>query len=163
MDTLAVLPKSILTWKKQTVGAVFDDLHAVVGSSAMTAENEGIQPLGRLTGFCRLLRQFEVATPFGLQRRPDRISTGQELMQAKREDRKTAGRILAERGSRDQPATQCGCALNRIDVDALPEFLGGAREAVDHSSLQPSRRLTKQLAASWLLADAEGRLDPRRE
>ena len=127
----------------------------------MAAEDERIQRLVRLARFRRLLGDIEMAMPLGLQGCPYRIAAGQELMQAKGEDRKAALGILAQRRTLEQPAAKYRRTLLGPGADELRKYCRGALPAADLCALKSARRLPHESAGCGLFAYAEGRLDPR--
>ena len=138
-----------------------DDPNAIVGGPAVAAEDERIQRLVRFARFRRLLGDIQIAMALGLNGCPHRIAAGQELVQAKGEDRKAALGILAQRRSLEQPAAKYLRALLGPGADELRKFCRGASLAADLCALKSARRLPHESAGCGLFTYAEGRLDPR--
>ena len=152
---------AVFARNQRSLTIVPDDPNAIVGGPAVAAEDERIERLVRFARFRRLLGDIQMAMPLGLQGCPHRIAAGQELVQAKGEDRKAALGILAQRRSPEQPAAKYLRALLGPDADELRKCCRGASLAADLCALKSARRLPHESAGCGIFADAEGRLDPR--
>ena len=86
LTVVAVELAAVLARKQHYPLFLHDDPHPVVLGPATAAEHEREEGLVQLARFGRLLGDLQVTVRPGFERCPDRIATGEELMEPERED-----------------------------------------------------------------------------
>ena len=131
-------------------------LDPVVGGAAVAAEDQREQRLVRLARLGHLLGHLQVAVGLGLDRRPDGVATGEELVQTEGEDREAARRAATQLGplAAGSVAGRRRSASGSVPVEP-GQFLGGAVLAP-----QAPRRLSDEPAVPSSGATPNVGLDP---
>ena len=160
---IAVGVAAVLAGKQHRASVLFEDPHAVVLGSATAAEDERVERLVQLARCGRLLRELQVATRSGFERRPDGVAAGEELMEPEREDGEATGLGAMQIGALEQPCSEYLGASIGIAARELRKLRGGASPGFGRVAGQPARHLSEEPARAGFFTHAEGRLDPGRE
>ena len=131
------------------------EAHAVVLGPAAPAQDERVEGLVRLARLGHLLCDLQVTVRRGLERRPDRISPGQELVQAEREDGEAAGIAWVQLRALEQPFAEHLGAQFGVGVRECRKLHRGAWSIPDCLAVLPPRRSPGRLMLSLALSSLD--------